>query len=655
MKIRSSILLVLIMLIPAVCRTQGLNDSTLMTIAGRKIEAGEFIRMYNKSYEPGKLPDPDNYLQQYIVFRLKVADAISDGIDTTREFINELSGYRNQLAQNYLTDTKTREKLIQKMYDRSLVEINAYHILINCPEGAKPVDTLNAWNKAAAVKQRILTGESFEQVARSTSDDPSVRLNSGNLGYFTVFQMITPFEDAAYSLKKGSVSDPVRTPYGYHIIKVTDRRPSRGKILVAHIMKSAPPGITEKEEKEAEESINNIYKELLKGASFSELAGKFSDHKQSAVNGGKLDWFGAGEIVTEFAEAAFSIRDTGQYTKPVRSSYGWHIIKLLDRKAPGSFEESRSYLESRINQSSLNSLSKRSFISTLKKEYKFRINPAIFNWFVSNTDTLIINGLSKYNRSSIPGSYVYSFADQRLSARDFAAYIEKRKSMIVTTDPAIFINRSIEAISNDQIIQYENSILEKKYPDFRYLINEFHDGILLFNISEKRIWSRAQEDSTGLTRYYEEHKADFLTKKGIEARIYTLRLPDGDKKLASTYRKYSRKKEGDRLMIEKINGKNDSLLVITKKIWYEGDDPDLDKIQWIKGKQNIRIKNFPAIIVINRLIEPAPLPLNEVEGEMISGYQDFLEKEWIEQLRTKYTVKINDRIYNMVKKSLMNE
>ena len=611
--------------------------------------------MYNKSYEPGKLPDPESYLQQYIVFRLKVADAISDGIDTTREFINELSGYRNQLAQNYLTDTKTREKLIQKMYDRSLLEINAYHILINCPEGAKPVDTLNAWNKAAAVKQRILRGESFEQVARSTSDDPSVRLNGGNLGYFTVFQMITPFEDAAYSLKKGSVSDPVRTPYGYHIIKVTDRKPSRGKILVAHIMKSAPPGITEKEEKEAEESINKIYEELLKGASFSELARKYSDHKQSAVNGGKLDWFGAGEIVTEFAEAAFSIRDTGQYTKPVRSSYGWHIIKLLDRKAPGSFEESRSYLESRINQSYLNSLSKRSFINTLKKEYKFRINPTVFNWFVSNTDTLIINGLSKYNRSSIPGGYLYSFADQRLSARDFAAYIEKRKSMIVTTDPAIFINRSIEAISNDQLIQYENSILEKKYPDFRYLINEFHDGILLFNISEKKIWSRAQEDSAGLIRYYDEHKDDFLTRKGIEASIYTLHLAGGDKKLASIYRKYSRRKEGDRLMIEKINGKNDSLLVITKKIWYEGDDPDLDKIQWIKGKQNIRMGNFPAIIIINRLIDPVPKPFSEVEAEMISGYQDYLEKEWIEQLRAKYTVKINDRIFNMVKKSLMDE
>jgi peptidyl-prolyl cis-trans isomerase SurA len=655
MKIRSFILSGLLLLIAAVCRTQGLNDSTLMTIAGRKIEAGEFIRMYNKSYEPEKPHDIDSYLQQYIIFRLKVADAISEGIDTAKGFINELNGYRNQLAQNYLTDTKTREKLIQKMFERSMLEINAWHILVSCPEGAKPKDTLYAWNKAADVKQRIMRGESFEQVARSTSDDPSVRQNGGNLGYFTVFQMITPFEDAAYGLKKGSVSDPVRTPYGYHIIKVVDRRPSKGKILVAHIMKAAPPGITEKEEKAAEESINIIYKELEKGASFSELAKKYSDHKQSADNGGKLDWFGAGEIITEFAEAAFAIPDTGKYTKPVRSSYGWHIIKLLDRKAPGSFEESRSYLESRINQSYLNSLSKKTFISSLKKEYKFLINPKVFNWFVNNTDTLIINGLSRYNKNSIPAGNLYTFADQRLSARDFAAYTEKRKSMIVTTDPAIFINRSIEAISNDQIIQYENSILEKKYPDFRYLINEFHDGILLFNISEEKIWSRAQNDSAGLIKYYEEHKKDFLTKRGIEAKLYTLRLPAGDKKLASAYRKYYRKKDGDRLMLEKFNGKNDSLLLINEKSWFEGDDPDIDKIKWIKGKQNIRIDNFPSIIIINKVNEPVPRPFSEVEGEMMNGYQSALEKEWIEQLREKYTVKINDHIYDLVKKNLMNE
>ena len=655
MKIRSSILLVIFFMIPAVCKTQALNDSILMTVAGRKIEAGEFIRMFNKSNESDKLPDVDNYLQQYINFRLKVADAINKGIDTTKEFKNELNGYRNQLAQNYLTDTKTKEKLLQRTYERSLIDINAWHILINCPEGSKATDTLNAWNKAADVKQRILRGESFEQVARSTSDDPSVRLNGGNLGYFTVFQMITPFEDAAFNMKKGSISDPVRTPYGYHIIKVADRRPSKGKVLTAHIMKSAPPGISEEEAKKAEEAINEIYKELLGGASFSKLAQKYSDHKQSAANGGELDWFGTGEIITEFAEAAFALTDTGKYSKPIKSPYGWHIIKLLGKKAPASFQETRSYFESRINQSYLNSLSKKSLINTLKKEYKFRINTTVFNWFVTNTDSLIINGLSKYNRKTIPAGFIYSFADQRLSARNFAAYIESRKSRIITDEPEVFINRSIEDISNDQIIQYENSILEKKYPDFRYLVNEFYDGILLFNISEEKLWKKAQQDSAGLMRYYEDHKMEFLTKKGIETKIFSLRIPDGDKKLASAYRKYSRRKQTDNLMLEKFNKKNDSVLVINERIFFEGDDPVIDKIEWNIGKQNIKINNYPSIIIINKVIEPVPKPFSEIEGEMIAGYQDYLEREWIKQLRAKYTVKINDHIYELVKKSLIND
>ena len=187
------------------------------------------------------------------------------------------------------------------------------------------------------------------------------------------------------------------------------------------------------------------------------------------------------------------------------------------------FEETRSYLESRINQSYLNSLSKKSFINTLKKEYRFRINQAAFEWFVNNTDTLIINGLARYNKATLPSGNLYSFADQRLTTREFASSIEKRKSMIVTSDPAYFINQSVEAISSDQLIRYENSILEKKYPDFRYLMNEFHDGILLFEISEEKVWNKVQEDSAGLEQYYEENKKNFLTRRGIETKIYTLR------------------------------------------------------------------------------------------------------------------------------------
>ena len=470
---------------------------------GKQVPAGEFIRMFKKSAEPGKPSDPDTYLQQYIIFKLKVADALMEGLDTTKAFRNELNGYRNQLAQNYLTDAQAKEKLLAKTYQRSLTEINAWHILIACPEGAKPEDTLNAWQKAAGIRERIIKGEPFEQVARGASDDPSVKINGGNLGYFTVFQMIMPFEDAAYNLKKGGISEPVRTPYGYHIIKVVDKRASKGKILVAHIMKASPPGTSEKDAKQAEESINTIYKELGEGASFSELAAKYSDHKESASQGGKLNWFGTGEIIPDFSEAAFSLTDTGKYTKPVRTLYGWHIIKLLDRKAPGTFEETRSYLESKINQSYLNSLSKKSFVEKLKKEYKFKINQPAYDWFAKNTDTLIIRGLAKYDKSRMPSGTLYSFANQYFTTKDFATYIERRGSMIVTDDPVLFINQSIETRISDQIIKYENSILEKKYPDFRYLMNEFHDGILLFEISGKKVWNKVQEDSVGLKQYYE--------------------------------------------------------------------------------------------------------------------------------------------------------
>ena len=216
------------------------------------------------------------------------------------------------------------------------------------------------------------------------------------------------------------------------------------------------------------------------------LLKKYSDHKESAAKGGELDWFGTGEIISDFSEAAFAITDTGKYTKPVRTIYGWHIIKLLDKKAPGTFDESRSFLESKINQSYLNSLSKKSFVEKLKKEYNFQINQDAYNWFVAHTDTLIIQGLKKYDRTSIPDGNLYSFANQYITTNEFADYIEKRGSMVVTKDSSVFINRLIDTRASDHLISYENSVLEKKYPEFRYLMNEFHDGMLLFEYLRKK-------------------------------------------------------------------------------------------------------------------------------------------------------------------------
>lgn len=631
------------------------DEKVLMTVAGREVKAGEFIRMYNKSLTPGNKTDLNEYLNQFIAFKLKVADAIDQGYDTTKSFREELNGYRSQLAQSYLTDPDIKGKLLEKAYQRSLTEVKASHVLVSCTPDATPEDTMRAYKKAMDIRERIIKGENFEQVAKASSDDKSVLINNGNLGYFTVFQMITPFEEAAYTLKPGTISMPVRTAYGYHIIKVYDRRPSQGKIHVAHIMKAAPPGSDEQAVQKAEKEINDIYAQLSRGGSFKKLASQYSDHKESAARGGELNWFGTGEIISDFSEAAFAIRDTGEFTKPVRSVYGFHIIKLLGKKAPGTYDETKSYLESKLNQSNLASSGRKSFINNLKKEYSFSINPAVYNWFVNNTDTLIIKGITKFDKKKVPSGNIYSFADQHLSAKEFSDYLERRSNMIITKNPRYFIDASIESIVSEDILKYEDSILEQKYPDFRYLMLEFHDGILLFDISSKNVWNKVQEDSLGLQNYYQATKNSYLSRRNIEGKVYFLRKAGGTTLLESSYKKYSRKSDTDARLMHKFNIKGDTILTITQGRWYEGDDAQIDKIGWTKGSHSFIKNGFPALININKVNEPEPLPFKEVQGDIISGYQDELTENWVKQLKEKYAVKIDTRVFDEVKNRLGNE
>lgn len=649
MKIRPVFLILAACLSSFISQAQDLNSKMLLNVDGVGVQAGEFIRMYKKSAVQEKILDVDNYLQQFIVFKLKVAEALREGIDTTVTFRNELNGYRNQLAGNYLTDSQTKEKLLQKAYQRSLNEVNAWHILVGMPQDPAPEDTMKAWKKAIDIRERILKGEPFESVARGTSDDKSVKINGGNLGYFSVFQMIMPFEDAAYSLKINSISMPVRTPYGYHVIKITDKRSSRGKIKVAHIMKAVPPGADDKVTKNAEQEINNIYKLLQQGASFSELAKTHSDHKESSVKGGELDWFGAGEVISDFAEAAFAITDTGRISKPVHTLYGWHIIKLLGKKSPGSFEESRSFIESKINQSYLNSISRKSLVDKLKKEYNFQIYLDNYNWFVENTDTLIARGLKKYDRTIMPAGKLYSFANKSYSTNEFATYVEKSGPMVVFADSAVYVKRVLEIQVTDNIISYENSILEKKYPEFRYLMNEFHDGMLLFEISNRKIWNRVSTDSLGLKKYYEENKNSWLSKKSIEGEIFTLKDPQGSKLLNSSLKKYSGRSDLDFRMNKKFN-KHDSLLVIKHGTWFKGDNPEIDNTEWSPGLHSLNRDGFPRVLYIMKISEPAPLKLKEIQGDVMTGYQTYLEKEWMDQLSKKYIVKIDNQVLEEVKK-----
>ncbi|MGB4293031.1 MAG: peptidylprolyl isomerase [Bacteroidales bacterium] len=650
MKYRLSIILMVIA--TGLLHAQGIQDSILLIAGGREVTAGEFMRMYRKIYYPSDTGDFNNYLEQFIVFKLKVADAINKGYDTTKAFRTELQGYRDQVAKNYLTDKNVKEEILKRSYEKTLKEINAWHILVSCPPNSSPEDTLAAYKKALEIRARIISGEPFEQVARSVSDDPSVRFNGGNLGYITAFQMITPFEEAVYSMKKGEISNPVRTPYGYHIIKVADIRPSRGKIKVAHIMRSVPQNAPEQVAKAAEDTIKYVYKKLLEGASFSDLAMKYSDHKESAARGGELNWFGAGEIISEFAEAAFSLEKNGDFTPPVKTIYGWHIIKRLDKKDPPSYEEARSQLESKIDETWLNSLATRSMVNSLKQEYKFRLNTTALNWFLENTDTLITRGLSKYDRGAIPSGTLYTFDGQKFSNVEFARYIESRASSDNTEEPANFVNKLAETCITDHILRYENSLLEKKYSEFRYLVNEFHDGILLFEISKEKIWDRAQNDTSGLKKYYEENKQRYPGKKSFTGMIYMCMEKVKAGKFYKATRKYVKKPDCEKRLQAMFNAGSDTIIKVYKGVFPEGDSLLPENLKWEEGLHETEIKGFPSVIVITKINPASPLPLNEVIGEISSEYQNFLESEWIKQLKEKYPVRINRTILEQVKSEL---
>jgi peptidyl-prolyl cis-trans isomerase SurA len=655
MTIRISLLIFLLSLYPALCQAQDQDAAILMTVDGRKVEAGEFIRMYGKSLEPGMKLTVEDYLPRFTLFKLKVADAIKAGYDTTAVFREELNGYRNELARNYLTDTTVKNTLLKKAYERSLSEINAWHILIAMPQNASPSDTLKALKKANDIRERLVNGEAFETVAKSVSDDKSARFNGGNLGYFSVFQMIMPFEDAAYKLRKGTVSKPVRTSFGYHIIKVTDIRPSRGKVLVAHIMKNAPPSCPDEVAKKAEADINDIYLKLQSGESFAGLAKKYSDHKESAPKGGVLNMFGAGEMIPDFAEQALAIPDTGQYTKPFRTIYGWHIVKLLKKQPPGSFAETTSWLESKINKSYLNSLCQRAFTDKLRKQYKFRLNTNSLNWFISRTDTSIIRGTSRFDRTGMPDGVIYAFSGGTMRNDEFADYVEKRGPLFAIRDSALFIKNLADAAANDQLMSYENSMLEKKYPEFRYLMNEFHDGILLFDVSDKKIWQKISHDTAGIHQYYEENKHNYLSPAHIDATIITLKKKTGARELQSATEKFSGYPDLVQRLSEKFNSRGDSILIVKNGTWKKGENTDIDAVEWTTGVHQATIGGFPSIILVNKVTEALPLGFEEVAEKMMAGYQERLENEWSEQLKQQYNVLVDKDVLDQVKIRLKNE
>ena len=653
MKIRRLITYSVVLLITLNLNAQ--DSEILLKVNDREVGAAEFKWLYLKNNSGDQYTDIDRYLNLYIRLRLKVEAAEEAGIHTRASFKSELEGYRKQLAKNYLTDQEVIDKLLDRAYERYKTEIHALHILIECPADASPADTLSAYNRAMNIRQRIKLGEPFESVAKGASDDPSVNINGGNLGYFTVFQTPLPFENAVYGMKPGELSEPIRTSSGFHIVKVQDRRPNEGRIKVAHIMKATPPGSTEEARLRAKNQIDSLYSMLQNGADFSMLAKNNSDDRMTAPNGGELPWFGSGEMIHEFSVAAFRLLRDNDFTEPVKTVYGWHIIKRLDKQTLPGYEEARKYLQSRLSNSYLQSVSKNAFADKLKKEYNYKLNSDALEWFYSIADSTFRYGDNYSITGRIPRDILYSFASEECSMPDFARFIGENGSQAPENNSEIFINTLLELKVYNHLIDYENSILEDKYPAFHYLMNEFNDGMLLFEISDSLIWKRSENDSSGLMQYYNTRKDEFVEKAEARARIYEISENAGrrnTRKILKAIRRNHDSKNFYREIMDVAVSGRDTLVKITEGNWQKGENVILDNIRWNRGLSQQQKNNGIILADILSIKKESYKDFEDVRGKILPGYQEYLEEKWIAELREKYKVYVNRELMEKLKSEI---
>lgn len=633
------------------------NDSPiLMEIGDKKITLEEFEAIYNKNSDNKKntKEEVEDYLDLYIKFKLKVVEAEDLGMDTLPAFTQELEGYRKQLAQPYLSDREVTEKLIEEAYERMKYDVKAAHILVKVTLEADPKDTLAAYNKIMKIRKRIVGGEDFEKVAAEVSEDPSAVKNKGNLGYFSAFQMVYPFETAAYETEVGKISMPVRTSFGYHLVKTIDKRKARGIMKVAHIMVRADKKLGEEEINQKKEKIDEIYtKVTAEGADFAALARQYSEDKESAKRGGELPAFGAGKMVEEFETAAFTLKNDGDISAPILTDYGWHIIKRLELKNLESYEELYPTLKAKVARDSRANKSKEIVIENIKKENNFKEDLKRRNDFYTAVDQKKFNkgewkaeDVAKLDKVMF-GFYPTDGEKFEYKQTQFAKRLENHMSRNEPTNVDLkpYINKLYNTVVEEMTMRFKNRRLPVVNKEFRMLLQEYREGILLFNITDEKVWSKAVKDSTGLEAFYQANKQNYMWGERVDAVIYKCSNEKIAKKVEKLIKTKAKKGYSNEDILKQINKDSQLNLTIEEGKFTKEQNELVAKAKWEnKAITKLNNENEVVLIEVKEVLAPQPKLLDEVRGLVTSDYQNKLEKEWVETLRKKYPVKIHKEV-----------
>lgn len=632
------------------------DDPILFTVDDSPVHLSEFNYIYSKTnganadFSEASLRE---YLDLYVKFKLKVKKAKDMQLDTIKSLQTELEGYRKQLANSYLVDKNVTEKLVDEAYARSKKDIEISHLMISLQSNASPADTLRVFKLISKIRKQYEQGEKWDDLVKQYSNDKYSKDNGGKLGFVTALlpNGYYGLENAAYNTAKGQVSQPVRTSVGYHLVYVNNVREARGEIEAAHILIRNNPKV--KNDPSKKKIIDSLYTALNGGANFETLAKASSEDKASAQKGGYIGFFGINKYQRAFEDAVFALSKDGQYTAPIQTAAGWHIVQRISKD--GSDEKiAKNRLRPRIKKDGRYQLAQEAMIVRIKKEGNFTENSNNLNQFMVSLDSSFLTHQWKADKSA--KQPLFSIGKKMtVSVGEFAAHCQRQARQRVRRGK----NATAQSIAkqlykkfvDDKCIKYEESQLESKYPEFKALMREYEEGILLFEATKMTVWDKASQDTTGLKAFHAKNRANYKWGERAQTTIYTVRAEAKDQ--IKSIRKEAKKNSSD-AVLSKFNTDKEKFIAAQEKLIEKGKDDLLKAASWKAGAMTsptVNPKNNSLKFAkIEKILPPAEKTLKDARGYIIADYQDYLEKEWLSSLKSAYKVNIDEKVFKSLVK-----
>lgn len=625
------------------------DDAVLFTVDKDPVTVSEFVRVYKKNLElvqDQSQKDVDAYLKLFINYKLKLKEAYAKQLDTNPKYKRELANYKRQLVKNYVNDNKVTDALLKEAYNRSLEEVKAKHILVRLDEQATPEDTLKVYNQLLDFK-RQLKAEGFNAMKKKLHNGKSIFVE--DLGYFKAFKMVYSFENAAYNTPVGEISDPFKTQFGYHIVEVLDKRKSDGEREVAHIM------ITDKTDDStlgnAEQRIQDIYSKLKQGESFESLAKQFSEDKSSASKGGTLRKFSKGQLSSAvFEDIAFSLTPENAISKPFKTNFGWHIVKLKKVIPVGDFNTLKPELTTKLRRDSRSKQIAENRVETLKAKYKVQNNPKALQYFVS-----ILNDNFFKRAWSLPSTFtadktLFKIKDKEYTYGDYGQFlINSQRKQPKKDSFTNIVNSTFQNYLAQQLTKYQEEHLEDENKDYAYVVSEYRDGLLLFDLMDNEIWNAAKKDTIALQNYFNANKTNYMFNDRIDAVV----ISSSDKSDIKKAAKMLKNGDSPEAIKAKLNA-NDNVKVLFNSGVLERGHQALPKDMAFKtGVSSIYSHNNSYVVaLINTVIPKTQKTLDDARGRVVNDFQMEKEKRWLSDLAEKYKVNIDKAVLESVKQRL---